>query len=310
MSGTSRDNLSWDDVRLLLALGRSRTLGEAANRLKIDSSTVSRRLTVLEQVLGATLFERGRGGVIATEAAEQLIPMAEQIELAMARFTGTVESLEVDTSGLVRISCPPDAAEVLIVPLLPLLFEKYPKLRIQLDPGETLTDIARRATDIALRVVRPQLGNLVVTRVGEVRWVWAASRELVEKSGVIHSLEEVPWIGWGEQFAHTPPARWLANHLPNHEPILCSDSLRMQITSASRGLGAIIMPEPSLQYYGLVPLNLSDTLVQTTKELAPVDLYMVTHQALRKVARVRAVWDFLYSHISESLAVQELSDNR
>ncbi|HJL50401.1 MAG TPA: LysR family transcriptional regulator, partial [Polyangiaceae bacterium LLY-WYZ-15_(1-7)] len=114
--------LQWDDVRLFLALCRSRTLGEAAQALGVDGSTVSRRLAALEESLGASLFDRGRSGVAATAAADALLPVAEEIEHGMARFAGAAEALERDVSGLVRVACPPDAAEVLIAPALPALF--------------------------------------------------------------------------------------------------------------------------------------------------------------------------------------------
>jgi DNA-binding transcriptional LysR family regulator len=98
------EKLAWDDVRLFLALGRVRTLGRAAEALGVDASTVSRRLAALEEALSATLFDRGREGIAPTEAAERLMPVAEEIEGAMARFATEAEGLEREISGLVRIA--------------------------------------------------------------------------------------------------------------------------------------------------------------------------------------------------------------
>ena len=72
--------LRWDDVRLFLALCRARTVGGAATLLAVDASTVSRRLVALEEVVAATLFDRTREGIHATKAAEDLVPIAEEIE--------------------------------------------------------------------------------------------------------------------------------------------------------------------------------------------------------------------------------------
>src|SRR5512139_1129317 len=87
-------SLRWDDVRLFLALCRSRTTAHAARALGVDSSTVSRRLSALETSLSATLFERGRDGIAPTKAAEDLMPVAEEIEHAMARFANAADGLE------------------------------------------------------------------------------------------------------------------------------------------------------------------------------------------------------------------------
>src|SRR5687768_5400127 len=100
-----RGDLHWDDVRLFLALCRARTVGSAAAELGVDSSTVSRRLAALEEALGATLFDRGRDGITATEAAEDLMPIAEEIEGVMTRFANAAEGLEREPAGLVRITC-------------------------------------------------------------------------------------------------------------------------------------------------------------------------------------------------------------
>src|SRR5260221_6412085 len=125
-----RRELNWDDVRLFLALCRSRTVGSAARSLGVDGSTVSRRLSALEKALAATLFERGRGGVTPTEAAEELMSVAEQIEDAMLRFASSAETLEREVAGRVRITCPADAAEVVVVPLLSVLLGRQPALGI------------------------------------------------------------------------------------------------------------------------------------------------------------------------------------
>jgi DNA-binding transcriptional LysR family regulator len=299
-SADGRESLSWDDVRLLLALGRSRTLGEAAGRLGVDGSTVSRRLTALEQALAATLFERGRSGISATEAALELMPVAEEIEYAMARFTGTAESFEREVAGTVRLAFPPDAAEVLLLPLLPKLLDRHPELRVHIDPGEAVVDMARRGADLALRVVRPDQGDLVFKRLDTIRWVAAAAPDRVQAWGPIRRWDQVPWIGWGERFRHVPAARWLADHGSGVEPVLASNSVRLQVIAAAQGLGAVVMPEPSVEHYGLARLRLGRTLRASASEWPSEDLYLVTHRALRSVPRVRAVWDFLVEHIGRT----------
>src|SRR5215470_11908220 len=141
--------MQWDDVRFFLALHRARTVGSAARVLGVDPSTVSRRLVALEE--------------------------------ALTRFTTTAEGLEREVSGQVRVTCPADVAEVIIVPLLPRLFARHPSLSVDLEPGEATLDLTRREADLALRTVRPVRGDLVVTRLRDVRWVVAAAPGLARE---------------------------------------------------------------------------------------------------------------------------------
>ena len=100
----------------------------------------------------------------------------------MTRFTTAAEGLEREVSGQVRITCPADVAEVVIVPLLPRLLARHPSLSVDLEPGETTLDLTRREADLALRTVRPARGDLVVTRLRGVTWVVAAAPGLARGS--------------------------------------------------------------------------------------------------------------------------------
>jgi len=290
-------SMQWDDVRFFLALDRARTVGAAARVLGVDASTVSRRLVALEQALGATLYDRGREGVSPTEAAERLLPVAEEIEAAMTRFTTTAEGLEREVSGQVRITCPADVAEVVIVPLLPRLLARHPSLSVDLAPGEATLDLTRREADLALRTVRPVRGDLVVTRLRDVEWVVAAGPGMARELGTLRRWTDAPWIGWGERLASIPPARWLTRHVVR-APALRSDSLRVHLAAITAGVGIGLVPQPSLEHFGLAPVKVGPGLREAAAGLPTDSLYLVTHRALRDVPRVRVVWELLLQHLA------------
>jgi DNA-binding transcriptional LysR family regulator len=288
-----RDDLRWDDVRLFLALCRSRTVGEAGKSLGIDASTVSRRLVAMEEALAATLFDRGRDGIAPTKAAEDLMPVAEEIEQVMTRFANAAEGLEREVSGVVRVTCPPDVAAVVVAPLIGELVERHPALRVELHPAEAVLDLTRREADIALRTVRPTHGDLVITRLTTARWVVAASPQLARDLGTLRAWNGARWVGWGERLANIGPARWLSKHAKGIEPVVRSDSLMVHLAVLSTGAAIGFVPQPSLEHYGLVPIKVHAALRAERDEWPVDELFLVTHRALRDVPRVRAVWDLL-----------------
>jgi DNA-binding transcriptional LysR family regulator len=291
--------LRWDDVQLFLAVCRGRTVGRAATALGVDASTISRRLDALEAAMATTLFDRGRGGATATEAAEALLPVAEEMEQAMLRFAGAAAGLEREAAGLVRLTCPPDMADVVVAPLLRELRARHPGLRVALDPGESLLDLTRREADIALRTVRPERGDLIVTRVATVRWVLVASPGLARAVGTLRSWDDVSWVSWSERRASLGPARWLARHARGVEPAVLSDSLRVQLAVVAAGVGVALVPEASVEHFRLAPLPLAPSLRAAASEWPVDDLFLVTHRALRDVPRVRAVWELLLERLGE-----------
>jgi DNA-binding transcriptional LysR family regulator len=294
-----RHDLQWDDVRLFLALCRSRTVGEAARSLGVDASTVSRRLVTLEETMAASLFDRGRDGVAPTKAAEDLMPVAEEIEAVVMRFTTAAEGLERTVSGTVRITCPPDVAEVAVAPLVAELGQRYPGLRLEIEAGESLLDLSRREADLALRVVRPTRGELVVTTLTSVRWLLAAAPSLVKSLGVVRRWTDLPWVGWGDRFGDAPAARWLARHARDVQPIVRSDRLTVQIAVLRAGGGVGLVPEGSIAHYGLEPVRVAPALRDEAEEWPTDRLFLVTHRALRDVPRIRAVWDLLVERLSD-----------
>jgi len=290
-------DLRWDDVRLFLALCRSRTVGSAAETLGVDASTVSRRLATLEAELGASLFDRNREGTTPTEAAENLMPVAEEIEAGMLRFANAAQGLEREASGLVRIASAPDVAVVLLMPLFKELLAKHPALRLEIEEGTTTLDLTRREADLALRVVRPVRGDLVVTRLMVVRWVLVASPAVAAAVGKLRTWNQVPWISWTERNAHAPQPRWLAKHASEVEPIVRTDSFTVQLAAAAAGLGVLLVPDQSAAYHGLTPLKLGPALKEAAEDWPVSELFLVTHRALREVPRVRVVWDLLLARL-------------
>ena len=289
--------LRWDDVRLFLALCRAPTVGEASRALGVDSSTVSRRLTALETALTVTLFDRNHEGISATKAAEDLLPVAEEMEEVMMRFAQAADGLEREVSGLVRVACPPDVANVLVAPLLRDLFTLYPALRVEIAPGEAVIDLTRREADLALRTVRPTHGDLLVTRLTSVRWVLVASAELARELGTLRAWGDARWIGWGSRLSSIGPAQWLERHAKGVEPVMRSDSLMVQIAAVSAGAGVALIPEPSAAHYGLLPLKVAAGLRTDAVDWPTDELFLVTLRALREVPRVRALWDLLLHRV-------------
>lgn len=286
--------LDWDDVRLFLVLYRARTMVEAAAKLAVNVSTVSRRLSALEETLDCVLFDRGRDGLRPAPAADDLFPAAELVEHDVAQFANVVDNLERDVSGVVRMTCPPDVADVIVLPVLRGLFDKHSRLRVALEPSESTVDLNRREADLALRLVRPTRGDLVVKQVLTVHWRPAATRTLAARLSPVGDLRAWPWIGWSDRFRAMPACQWLDEHA-GHEPVLRTDSLATQIAAAKAGLGVALLPAPSIAHYQLTEIELATRLPPPPQD----ELYLVTHRALRKVPRVRALWDALVEHFAD-----------
>jgi len=293
------EDVRWDDVRVLLAVHRHKTLAAAAARLGLDTSTASRRLAALEAALGVQLFERTRTGLVPARAAERVLAAAEAMEAAHGRLTRDASELEATAEGVVRLSTAPGMASVFIAPMLTRLRKRHPRILIELDASVTARDLTRHEADLALRTVRSQGADLVTTRLLTARWVAATSSRLAHKLGTLGSWSDAPWISWDRDLASYAPTRWIATHAADADIALRTSDFASQLVAAATGLGLVLAPIPYLDRSSLVPVRFADALAKSAEGWPSDDLWLVGHRALRDVPRVSAVWTFLAEELRQ-----------
>jgi DNA-binding transcriptional LysR family regulator len=287
-----QNEFRWDDARVLLALHRARTLSGAAAALRVDASTIGRRIDALEEALGARLFDRTPDGAVPTAAADELVPSAEAMERAALELGGAAQGFEREVEGVVRLSLPPGVADLLVAPLLPALFARHPRLRLELDARVGYVDLARREADLVLRGIRPERGDLVATRVALSKSRPYAHRSLA--LGRVRDPAAVPWITYGHDLAHIPDAAWILAVAPEPSIVLRTSSFTAQIAAVEAGAGVTLIPDGlAALRRDLAPLEFSRALAKRLPPYPEGSLWLAAHRAVRSIPRVDAVWKFI-----------------
>jgi uncharacterized protein (TIGR00369 family) len=78
--------LSWDDFRIVKAIADCGSLTEAAKILRINQSTVFRKLGQIETELDARLFKRSRSALTLTPRGKEMVRLAARMEQDVATF--------------------------------------------------------------------------------------------------------------------------------------------------------------------------------------------------------------------------------
>ena len=184
----------WDDIRIFLAIARAGTLSGAASALETGIATVSRKLDRLEQSLGLPLFSRHQSGYRLTDDGEALLERAEALEEAGRAVTEKAQ-LQGAVAGLVRLATSDNLATHFILPSLPSLLQTHPALRLEVLSGVQSVNLHRREADLAIRLVRPEAGNLTIRRLGTLGFGLYTAPSLLHASAPF-TLNEAPCIGW------------------------------------------------------------------------------------------------------------------
>jgi DNA-binding transcriptional LysR family regulator len=145
--------IDWDDVRYFLAVARGGSVRAAAERLKVNHSTVLRRIAQLEGRLGAHVFEKLPSGYRLTDAGQEVLEFAEQMEASSNQLEMRVFGRDQSVRGVLRVTLAPTLATHLLMPDFADFARLHPEVEMEiLSFGEPL-NLTNREADVAIRVV-------------------------------------------------------------------------------------------------------------------------------------------------------------
>jgi DNA-binding transcriptional LysR family regulator len=275
--------MDWDDLRHFAAFVSGGSLSGAARLLAVEHATVARRIASLEMKLGLKLVDRRGRRLLLTQDGERVAAIAERMaagEEALARLARGARS---ELGGEVVISAPGAYAAALLAPLVADLGDRHPALRITLLGEARTASLERREADIAIRLSRPQSGDLTTARLGEMPFRFYASPDYLRASGV----DELRFIGSAGPMAGAPQQAILAKQAAGRDIGLASDQIEIQAALARAGGGVAVLPEFLAE---------GDERLQRVwpDETALVrDVWIVVHSDMKDAAPVRAVIDAL-----------------
>ena len=282
MADRFRTALDWGDIRVFATLARHGSLSATARALGVNHATVARRLDGLEQALGSKLFERRSKGYQLTTAGRRVLEPAA----AMENAAGALGRLgpEPSLAGLVRITATPSLAETFLIPRLRALHKMHPALDFEILAERQQASLPRHQSDIALRLGRPERGDILARRVARIGYGFYGTREWRDR---LKGGSALLFIGFDEAGARFPEAQWMARRFRNARLVVRANYQTGQIAAACAGFGIALLPhffaasEPTL-----VEMRLP--------EVPPArELWLLTRRDVRNRPQLRAVADFL-----------------
>lgn len=293
MIARTQYELSADDLAVVLALARGRTLAGAAERTGLDASTVFRHLQRIERGLGQPLFARTRAGYAPTESAARLAAHAEEVEAAVEAARSALQATPERVSGTVRIATTDTILHGLVAPALRELKAAHPLLDFELQAGNELVSLTRRDADVALRATRRPPGHLVGRELGTIRVAVYAARARGAPRWRDVEAGAADWIAPDDALPEHPSVVWRRRRFPKAMPRYRVNSILSVLELAALGLGV-----------GVVPLFLAEgrrDLVRLTEPIEECDtpLWLLAHAEAKHLRRIAVT----YAHLSARLAL-------
>ncbi|MCC2675613.1 MAG: transcriptional regulator, LysR family [Ramlibacter sp.] len=288
-------NLQFDEMALYARVAELGSLSAVARERDVPVSQVSRTLSRLEKACGARLMHRSTHGLSLTDEGRTFLEYSRRALVTMEELEGEFAARSGEPAGVVRIASSTVVAQYQLVPGLPGLAQRHPRLQVELEVGDRLADMVRDGIDIAIRAMHDLPDSVVARRIGTLgRALYAApayararglpqrpdelaAHGLVTNSGV-PSLNEWPFLVDGEPWTFPAQGQWRAN------------DTNMAAAMVLQGLG--IGRLTTLIGDGLVRQGLLVPVLAEFVDLRPVPVHAVTTGARHRLPKIKACLDY------------------
>ncbi|MFK8068377.1 MAG: LysR family transcriptional regulator [Gammaproteobacteria bacterium] len=279
----------WNDLQFFLELSRSGKLTQAAKKLNVEPTTVGRRITRLENDLEVHLFDRSPKGYTIAEAGRKLLPDAERIETTVVSIHQSISGKDTELTGTVRMAVPEGLGVGIISKHIGDFRKLHPGIKLELLADTRARSLSQREADIAITLARPATGRLVAWKLGEYKLALYANHDYLQEHGEINSVADLTqhkFISYINDQIEFPQLKYLQDLLSGANVVFRSSSLQAQYQAVIDNVGLALL------HCFLVAEDQNLKAILPDEIFAIREYWMVVHEDLRPLARVKAVSDF------------------
>lgn len=270
----------WENLHHFAALAQAGSLSGAARLLNVEHATIARRVAALETGLRLKLVDRRGRRLALTADGERIAALVERIGQDVRAIERAAEGARAELAGEVTISAPPALAAAMLARPLVALRGRHPGVRIRVLGETRRAALDRREADIAIRLTRPENGDLLIVKLTELSFRLYGSSAYLSQT----RPEERVCIGCAGGLDGAPQQAALSESMAGRPPGLRASTLAIQQALAREGGGVAMLPDFMAQH---------DLALVAVPGQAPVarEVWLVMHADMRGSAAIRAVAD-------------------
>jgi DNA-binding transcriptional LysR family regulator len=288
--------VKWDDLRVFLEVARQGTVHAAAKKLKLDHSTVCRRIGKLEDLLAIKLLDRSQRGIVVRGGVQQLLDHIESMEThAISIEDALAGSLTIATQT-VRVATMEGIASQYLARRIGLLDRFAPNVKVELVSMPQPADLSRKEADIFLSFFNPRLPGLSSRKVADVALFLFCSESYARMHGLPRSLDDLRdhvFIAYIDDLLAIDAVRWLDDLIKSPKVNFYSNSILAQCNAATAGAGIAMLPT-------FVAVGVPDLMrVLPDEAVVRREIWISVRKEQGALTRIRSVIKFL-THIFEA----------
>ena len=291
----------FEDLQAFVAVVEAGSFTAAAERLDAAKSAISRRVSALEERLGAQLLRRTTRRLNLTETGRSFYERSARILADLDEAESAVAQEHGELRGTLRVALPLSFGIRHMCEPIAEFSRRHPRVEFDLDLNDRRIDLVEEGVDLAVRIGRLADSSLIARRLFEARTVVCASQAYLEQHGAPQTPDELRdhrCLVYGNL---PEPDKWVCRD-PDGNHIRVDVNATMTATSgdflsaaASQGLGITMQPT----FIAGEGIRRGDVVPILTRYEWPITPAYAVYPPTRHLSyRVREFIDFLVEHFS------------
>ena len=294
--------MDWDKLKIFHAVAEAGSFTNATVNLNLSQSAISRQIQALEHDLKVQLFESHARGLTLTENGEYVFKTAHEVIGKLKEVETSLGDQKNKPTGKLTITTVRSFGTHWLTPRIQEFMRLNPEIEIELVFDDKELDLSTRQADIGIFMRRPKQLNYIQKKLVDIKYYVYGSNKYLEKFGMpktIADLNKHKFISFGKG-APSPVYNpdW-ALKLGMHDgkkrkTVMKVNSVMGLLLAVESGVGLAALPEYLVS-------NSTNVIKVLPKSEGPItEAHFVYPQSLKKVAKVQAFKNFLYSKLRET----------
>jgi DNA-binding transcriptional LysR family regulator len=174
----------WGELRVFLAVAKTKSFNRAAEIINISQPKVSRQVKRLQDVVGSQLFISTPRGVKLTQKGEALARDLSRLDHALFSITSDLSSESREAEGTVRVSITDGLNVLFATPALVQFSDRYPKIQLHLKNPLNMMNLRENQADMMISLIPSQSSGIRFRKLGHLHLIPVVAKDYIQRRGL------------------------------------------------------------------------------------------------------------------------------
>jgi DNA-binding transcriptional LysR family regulator len=174
----------WGELRVLLAVAKTKSFNRAAELTNTSQPTVSRQVKRLQDVVGSQLFISTPRGVKLTQKGEALAKALSRLDHTLHSITSDLRAETSEAEGVVRVSITDGLNALFAAPALLQFSVQYPRIQLHLRNPLNLVSLRENQMDMLIGLVPNLSSDIQFRKLGQIHFIPIVSKDYIQNHGL------------------------------------------------------------------------------------------------------------------------------